>query len=175
MRPFASDPHIYPHIYPHTFQWIGANATDVGGQISCSFNDAREKARESKHLRAGIDPLEAKRLAREIPTFKAAARAYHNEWKRQRRNVKHEAQWLSTLETYAFPRFGDLRIDQVGTGHVRDALAEIWLTKPETARRGAPADWQGAGLRTWGRVATGLCDEWRERLSARAAAQDGPL
>lgn len=108
----------------------------LGSFKDVSLNDAREKAREfRKHLRAGIDPLEAKRLAREIPTFKAAARAYHNEWKRQRRNVKHEAQWLSTLETYAFPRFGDLRIDQVGTGHVRDALAEIWLTKPETARR----------------------------------------
>lgn len=108
----------------------------LGSFKDVSLNDAREKAREfRKLLRAGIDPLEAKRLAREIPTFKAAAKAYHAEWKRQRRNAKHEAQWLSTLETYAFPRFGELRIDQVGTGHVRDALADIWLTKPETARR----------------------------------------
>lgn len=108
----------------------------LGSLKDVSLNDAREKAREfRKQLRAGVDPLEAKRLAREIPTFKAAAKAYHTEWKRQRRNMKHEAQWISTLQTYAFPRFGDLRIDQVGTGHVRDALAEIWLTKPETARR----------------------------------------
>jgi integrase len=108
----------------------------LGSFKDISLNEAREKAREfRKQLRSGIDPLEAKRLAREIPTFNAAAKAYHSEWKRQRRNVKHEAQWLSTLETYAFPRFGELRIDQIGTGHVRDALAEIWLTKPETARR----------------------------------------
>lgn len=108
----------------------------LGSFKDVSLNDAREKAREfRKLLRNGIDPLEAKRLAREIPTFKAAATKYHAEWKRQRRNVKHEAQWLSTLETYAFPHFGELRIDQVGTGHVRDALADIWLTKPETARR----------------------------------------
>jgi integrase len=108
----------------------------LGSFKDVSLNDAREKAREfRKQLRSGIDPLEAKRLAREIPTFKAAAQAYHTEWKKHRRNAKHEAQWLSTLETYAFSRFGDLRVDQIGTGHVRDALAEIWLTKPETARR----------------------------------------
>jgi integrase len=101
-----------------------------------SLNEAREKAREyRKLLRSGVDPLEAKRLAREIPTFKKAAEAYHGEWKKHRRNAKHEAQWLSTLKAYAFPRFGDLRVDQIGTGHVRDALADIWLTKPETARR----------------------------------------
>jgi integrase len=108
----------------------------LGSFKDISLNDAREKAREfRKLLRSGIDPLEAKRLAREIPTFKAAAKAYHAEWRRRRRNAKHEAQWLSTLEAYAFPRFGELRVDQIGTGHVRDALAEIWLTKPETARR----------------------------------------
>src|SRR5206468_10821666 len=95
-----------------------------------------DRAREyRKQLRGGTDPLEAKRLSREIPTFRAAAKIYHAEWKRRRRNAKHEAQWLSTLEAYAFPRFGDLRVDQIGPGQVRDALAEIWLTKPETARR----------------------------------------
>lgn len=108
----------------------------LGSLKDISLTEARDKAREyRKQLRVGSDPLEAKRLAREIPTFKAAAKAYHCEWKRHRRNAKHEAQWLSTLEAYAFPRFGDLRVDQIGTGHVRDALAEIWLTKSETARR----------------------------------------
>ena len=108
----------------------------LGSFKDISLNEARDKAREyRKQLRAGMDPLEAKRKALEIPTFKAAAKAYHSEWKRRRRNAKHEAQWLATLETYAFPRFGELRVDLVDNGHVRDALAEIWLTKPETARR----------------------------------------
>jgi integrase len=108
----------------------------LGSLKDISLTEARDKAREyRKQLRAGMDPLEAKRLSREIPTFKAAAKDYHSEWKKGHRNAKHEAQWLSTLEAYAFPRFGELRVDQVGTGHVRDALAEIWLTKPETARR----------------------------------------
>jgi integrase len=108
----------------------------LGSAKDISLGEAREKAREyRKQLRAGCDPLETKRLAREIPTFRTAAKTYHAEWKRRRRNAKHEAQWLSSLEAYAFPRFGDLRVDQIGNGHVRDALADIWLTKPETARR----------------------------------------
>ena len=108
----------------------------LGSAKDISLGEAREKAREyRKQLRAGSDPLEAKRLAREIPTFRTAAKTYHAEWKRRRRNAKHEAQWLSSLEAYAFPRFGDFRVDQIGNGHVRDALADIWLTKPETARR----------------------------------------
>ena len=87
----------------------------LGSFKDITLNEARERAREyRKQLRSGIDPLEAKRLAREIPTFRAAAKAYHDEWKRRRRNAKHEAQWLSTLEAYAFPRLGDLRIDQIG-------------------------------------------------------------
>ena len=97
----------------------------LGSLKDVSLNEARDKAREyRKQLRAGLDPLEAKRRSKEIPTFETAAKAYHTEWKRGRRNAKHEAQWLATLETYVFPRFGDLRIDQVDNSHVRDALAE---------------------------------------------------
>lgn len=70
-----------------------------------------------------------------MPLFRDAAKAVHAEHKPGWRNGKHGAQWLATLEAYAFPRFGDLPIDQIESGHVRDALAEIWLTKPETARR----------------------------------------
>src|SRR5207253_7887313 len=47
----------------------------------------------------------------------------------------HGQQWLNTLKTYAFPKIGQLPVDQITTGQVRDLLAEIWLTKPETARR----------------------------------------
>ena len=109
----------------------------LGSLKDVSLMEARDKAREyRKQLRAGIDPLQAKRKAAEqIPLFRDAAKAVHAEHKPGWRNGKHGAQWLATLEAYAFPRFGDLPIDQVGSGHVRDALAEIWLTKPETARR----------------------------------------
>lgn len=109
----------------------------LGSLKDVSLTEARDKAREfRKQLRGGIDPLDAKRkAAAHIPPFREVAKAVHAEHKPGWRNDKHVAQWLSTLETYAFPYLGDLRVDQVDTGHVRDALGEIWLSKPETARR----------------------------------------
>jgi integrase len=109
----------------------------LGSLKDISLTDARDKAREyRKLLRAGTDPLAAKRKAlAQIPTFREAAKAVHAEHKASWRNGKHGAQWLATLDSYVFPKFGDLRIDEVDTGNVRDALAEIWLMKPETARR----------------------------------------
>lgn len=149
----------------------------LGSLKDVSLTEARDKAREfRKRLRAGVHPLEAKRKTREIPTFKAAAKAYHTEWKRRRRNAKHEAQWLATLETYVFPGFGELRVDLVDSGHVRDALAEIWLTKPETARRvrqriGTVLDYaHGKG---WRSHAFGMAAA--QQVAPRAAAQDRAL
>lgn len=109
----------------------------LGSLKDVTLAEAREKAREyRKLLRSGTDPLEAKRNAKPtVPTFRVAATQVHGEHKAGWRNSKHGAQWLSTLQTYVFPLFGDLPVDKVETGDVRDALAEIWLTKPETARR----------------------------------------
>lgn len=109
----------------------------LGSFKDVSLSEARDKAHDYRRLlRAGIDPLDAKRKAAlHIPTFREAAKDVHREHKGSWKNVKHGAQWLSTLESYAFPHFGDVRLDNVEVGHVRDALAEIWLTKPETARR----------------------------------------
>lgn len=44
-------------------------------------------------------------------------------------------QRLSTLEAYAFPKFGDVAVSEITGPEVRDALVAIWLEKPETARR----------------------------------------
>ena len=41
----------------------------------------------------------------------------------------------TALEAYAFPAFGDVSLASIDAPAVRDALALIWLTKPETARR----------------------------------------
>ena len=51
------------------------------------------------------------------------------------KNVKHAAQWRSTLTTYASPKLGRLSVQLVDTARVMDVLRPIWATKPETARR----------------------------------------
>jgi integrase len=48
---------------------------------------------------------------------------------------EENAQWKSTLTTYATPVFGALPVGAVDTGLVMKALDPIWNTKPETATR----------------------------------------
>jgi integrase len=86
-------------------------------------------------VEVGIDPVNERRKSAGIPTFKEAAELVHAEHKRGWKNGKHQAQWISTLEAYAFPHFGNSAISELDTSAVRDALAAIWLSKPETARR----------------------------------------
>jgi integrase len=89
-----------------------------------------------------------------MPTFKEAATIVHEEHSATWKNKKHAAQWINTLKKYAFPFFGDRPVDQVGTPEVLKALSQIWLTKPETARRvrqriGTVLDWaKAAGHRS---------------------------
>lgn len=86
-------------------------------------------------VEVGIDPVAERRKAFGVPTFREAAATVHAEHKSGWKNGKHQAQWLSTLETYAFPAFGDRSVADVGTAAVREALVPIWLSKAETARR----------------------------------------
>lgn len=128
----------------------------LGGLQLVSLGEARDKATELRRLaREGGDPLEQRRKARlVVPTFEDAARTVHKEHGPAWKNPKHAAQWLSTLEQYAFPHFGARRVDQIATADVLRALSPIWLTKPETARRvrqriAAVFDWtKAAGLRS---------------------------
>jgi integrase len=94
----------------------------------------------------GLDPVFEKRKAAGIPTFKEASKKVVDLHRKTWRNEKHEAQWLRTLEMFAWPTLGDIRVSEVTGPMVRNVLAEIWLTKPETARRvrqriGAVLDW----------------------------------
>ena len=108
----------------------------LGSFKDVGLSEARDLAREyRKKVRQGIDPTASRQQSDEIPTFEKAAKAVHEEHKHGWRNGKHQEQWLSTLRNYAFPTIGKLPVDAITTGHVRDLLADIWLTKPETARR----------------------------------------
>lgn len=132
---------------------VGGARRDIGlgSAAVVSLSEARERASEArKQLRGGIDPVEAKRASRRIlaavPTFREAAKVAHAERKAGWANGKHQDQWLSSLEAYAFPAIGDTPVDKVSGPAVRDLLLAIWLDKPETARRvlqriGTVLDW----------------------------------
>jgi len=109
----------------------------LGSAKTVELATARELAHSMRQaFKRGEDPVLERRKAREsIPTFSAAAKMVHDEHKPTWKNSKHAAQWLSTLEAYAFPKFGDIPVNKIDGPMVRDVLAEIWLTIPETARR----------------------------------------
>ncbi len=119
----------------------------LGSAAKISLAVARERAREVRsQMELGLDPLFERRKADGIPTFREAAAKVLAASKKSWRNAKHEGQWSATMEAYAFPQIGDRRVHEITGPMIRDLLAPIWLTKPETARRvrqrvGAVLDW----------------------------------
>ncbi len=126
----------------------------LGSAHDVPLAEARSKAHEIRALyRSGIDPVAARKAAEAIeegvPSFEDAARRVHAEHSPGWRNQKHAAQWISSLERYAFPSIGSKPVDEIESPHIRDLLIPIWLSKPETARRvrqrlGIVLDWAHA-------------------------------
>ena len=128
----------------------GGKRRDIGlGSLKVvTLAEAREKAHElRRQIANGVDPIAEKRKAtEEVPTFRDAALRVHEEQKATWKNGKHQAQWINTLESYAFSLLGDLPVNEIEGPLIRKALLPIWLSKPETARRvrqriGAVLDW----------------------------------
>ncbi|MEY4249694.1 MAG: hypothetical protein RJA87_1327 [Pseudomonadota bacterium] len=98
-----------------------------------------------KALAAGIDPITARdeaaaaaaKAAREAaakPTFGEYALEYIDTHQTQWRNLKHRAQWRSSLETHAASLW-NLKIDKITKPDVLACLKPIWNVIPETASR----------------------------------------
>lgn len=116
----------------------------LGSYPEVGLAQARDKAREMRALiDTGVDPVKRKqeiqsqlRAQQEVmKTFKEAAEMYMEAHAEAWKNSKHRAQWSSTLETYAYPKIGDLLVRDVGQAGVLSVLEPIWKTKNETASR----------------------------------------
>lgn len=134
---------LYLHIAPGgSKSWVqrltvNGRTRDIGlgGWPVVSLATAREKAFENRRVaRAGGDPL-ARRQRTGIPLFREAAERTFTERKSTWRNKNHTRNWLRSLEIYAYPVLGDLRVDQIENEHVLRVLLPIWSKKMETARR----------------------------------------
>ena len=112
-------------------------------------------------LRAGTDPIQAKReadkaeklAAAKARTFKDCRDIFIEAHKAGWRNAKHCQQWTNTLDTHA-AKLLPLPVQAIDTGLVLGVLEPIWNTKTETATRirqriEAVLDWATArGYRT---------------------------
>src|SRR5450631_3163102 len=120
-------------------RWMGLGPVSLFG-----LQEARAKAFDARRLRhEGVDPIEARRIARQQArldaakaiTFKECAASYTAANKAGWHNPKHAAQWTATLATYAEPVIGSLPVQAIDTGLVLKVLEPIWTGKPETAGR----------------------------------------
>lgn len=65
-----------------------------------------------------------------VPTFMEAANAVHLEHKVAWKNGKHQAQWINTLDTYAFPKLGKLLVSEI------DLAGTVWVIPAERMKAG---------------------------------------
>lgn len=123
----------------------------LGSLLDFGLAAARERAQAARLLVAqGIDPIthrrqqraqqaaEAKAAAREElqrVTFEQCARECHGSQADEWKNAKHAAQWINTLQTYVFKKFGKLPVSEFDKAVVVQALTPIWKDKAETASR----------------------------------------
>jgi integrase len=121
-----------------------ARQMGLGSAELISLADARRKRDDARRLLLdGIDPIEARRSARqarqlavvEAVSFKQAAMGYMSAHEAGWRNERHARQWPESLELYAYPVLGTLSVQAIDTGLILRVLEPIWLLKPETASR----------------------------------------
>ena len=110
---------------------IGLGSTDW-----VTLAEARDKAHDlRKHAKEGRDPIvERDRGKFVVPTFAEAVVKAHLELSKGWAD-KTAAAFKSSLDTHAVPKIGKHRVDQVGTEQIAAALAPIWTTKPEVAKK----------------------------------------
>lgn len=115
-----------------------------GGFPNVSIKLARDMAHERRlKLIQGINPLDSKRREfeskledqRRSVLFRDFALECIDNKKAEWRNSKHAAQWHSTLEQFAFPIIGNLKLSEISTSHILEILTPIWKSKTETASR----------------------------------------
>ena len=148
-KPYGPDKYIDEHglilrvMLSGSKQWIWRGTIQgkrrdlgLGSYPYVSLSEARQKAFDYRKLaRAGGDPA-ALRSKRAVPTFREALESvleiHSPGWKD---GGKSEKQWRASLKTYAFPRVGDKRVNEIDTADVMNVLLPIWTKRAETARR----------------------------------------
>jgi integrase len=104
--------------------------------------EARDRAyRARESLKAGIDPLDAKRAHRaaerlegaKAMTFSQCGAEYIKDHQAGWKGQKHVKLWKGSLAKYVDPLIGSLPVAAVDTGLVLKVLRPIWETKTKTA------------------------------------------
>lgn len=107
----------------------------MGSYPDVPVADALKQGREAREqIAAGVDPILKRQEQNAIPTFEQAARQRYEQLAPGFRS-KRRKNWIRSLEMYAFPHIGDMRVDALTPQHFADMLRPVWLDKQDTARR----------------------------------------
>lgn len=143
---------LHPGSEPGVGKWelrykspVSGKRRDMGFGVypAVSISEARARAADARKLiREGRDPIDERkaqaatqRAEVEAMTFEKAALATYADRKDGWKNPKHEAQWIQTLKTYAFPKIGSQKVAALKVRDFADMLRPVWLAKSETASR----------------------------------------
>lgn len=126
-------------IYRYTMDGKQRNI-GLGPYPDVGLADARIKAIEArKKVVNGIDPKPHKEtrieMEKQKATFSEFAKQFIETKSSEWTNTKHRLQWEFTIEEYANPVIGNLKLDQITTEDILKILSPIWAKKTETATR----------------------------------------
>ena len=116
---------------------VDGTRTDMGlgGFPDVTLARARQKSGEIRALVAdGRDPR-AERRQPTLPAFQALAEQYIEDNAGRWKNDKTATNWQGCLSTYAYPVFGNTRIDRITRSDVLSVLKPIWTSKPAIAKK----------------------------------------
>lgn len=110
----------------------------LGSLETVKLIDARAAAeRVRSEIKAGLDPIETRRKANEPKpdtTFSAVASALMDDLERGWKSPKQRPQWEASLQQHA-AAIWKADVAAVNTEMVLTALRNVWMDRPETARR----------------------------------------
>ncbi|MEL7461963.1 MAG: integrase arm-type DNA-binding domain-containing protein [Pseudomonadota bacterium] len=126
----------------------------LGSASLVTLAEARDAALENKRaaIRGG-DPIADRDRVRKALTFEEAARETHKELAPTWKNPKDRAAFLSTMETYIFPRFGRVQLPDVTSADIRQAILAAREKAPGVAKK---LTYRVSSVFKWG-IAEGHC------------------
>ena len=116
---------------------IYGTRTDIGlGPFpDISLARAREKAQEIRGKVADGNDPRAERRQPKVPTFREAAEQYITRNERRWKSPREARDWRACFASYAYSRFGNVRVDKVTRADVIKTLIPIWEEVPARARK----------------------------------------
>jgi len=137
---------------PASTSWILRRTVADGSRVKYGLGPFPEMglaaARQAALVTAGkiaegLNPVAERRKTRSKAvahkltalTFKQAAEAFIADHEQGWTHHKHSQQWRSSLETYAYPKLGNVLVEDIEISHIKAVLDPIWTTKSETASR----------------------------------------